>query len=370
MYKQFVSESVASGHPDKICDQISDAILDECLRKDANSRVAIETLVTKNKVVLAGEVSCSEKIEYEKIARKTIFDLGYDQDIYEFNHWSPISVYINEQSSDIAMGVDNSGAGDQGMMFGFASNETPELMPLPIMLAHQLVKSLDDARENQIIPYLRPDGKAEVVVNYENASPMSVPVVIMAAPHDPKVSKKELTHDLTKKVIEPSLCKYFPKLTVDFPKIIINGTGKWEVGGPASDTGVTGRKIIVDTYGGIGRHGGGCFSGKDATKVDRSGAYACRFLAKNTVAAGLADKCEVQIAYVIGKKNPLVVDFNTFGTSKKSDLIIKSFINKILNLSVSGIIKELDLKKPIYKQTARYGHFGNETYSWEKIIKL
>ena len=365
----FTSESVTEGHPDKICDQISDAIVDECLKADPHSRVAVETLVTKDRVVIAGEVTCPKKINYKKVARGVINDLGYTREEFGFSDKSPISIYVHQQSPDIAQGVDNEGAGDQGMMFGFATTETPELMPLPIMLSHQLVKNLDRAREKEILSYLRPDGKAEVVVEYEDGKPVNVPVVVMAAPHDPKVSNSDLTKDLIDHVIDPALDKYLPKRVAKRVRVIVNGTGRWEIGGPVSDTGVTGRKIIVDTYGGMGRHGGGCFSGKDATKVDRSGAYACRYLAKNIVAAGLADRCEVKVAYVIGKKDPVAIDFDTFGTNKKDKKVILNFIQEVLHPSLPNILKTLDLRRPIYRQTATYGHFGNEEYSWEKVVK-
>ncbi|MGD9129210.1 MAG: methionine adenosyltransferase [Candidatus Woesebacteria bacterium] len=369
MYKQFTSESVASGHPDKICDQISDAIVDACLAVDPKSRVAVESMVTKNRAVLAGEVTCPKKVDYEKIARRVIRDLGYTNKEYDFTDKSTVEVYIHQQSPDISVGVDEGGAGDQGMMFGYATKETAELMPVPIMIAHTLVRELDKARENEIIPYLRPDGKAEVVVDYDNGNPINAPVVIMAAPHDPKVSNKELTRDLIKRVINPTLDRYLPNRKTKKPRVIVNGTGKWEIGGPASDTGVTGRKIIVDTYGAMGRHGGGCFSGKDATKVDRSAAYACRYLAKNIVAADLADRCEIKVAYVIGQKDPVSIDLNTFGTRKKSKKFILGFAKKLLDPAVPNILKKLDLRRPIYQQTAAYGHFGNPDYAWEQIVK-
>ena len=367
-YSQFTSESVASGHPDKICDQISDAILDKALSLDKNSRVAVETLVTRDKVVLAGEVTCSKKINYQQITREKIKQLGYTKKEYGFWHHSPVDVYIQQQSSDISSGVDGGGAGDQGMMFGYACNETKEYMPLPIFLAHQMVKFMDEARISKSIPYLRPDGKSQVVVEYKNGKPNHVSTVILAVPHHPKVSNKQLIKDLKKNFLIQLLeeNKVFKKNFL----LIVNGTGKWEIGGPASDTGVTGRKIIVDTYGGMGRHGGGCFSGKDATKVDRSAAYATRYVAKNIVAANLADRVEVKVGYVIGRKKPIAFDINTFGTGKKSDKIIKDYASNIMNFSVPNIINTLKLQRPIFSQTARYGHFGNPDYPWEKIVNI
>lgn len=372
MFRQFTSESVASGHPDKICDQISDAIVDACLKHDPLSRVAVETLVTTNKVVIAGEVTCSGKIDYEKLARSVIAELGYTDPQLDFSNKSPIDIYIHQQSPDISQGVDVGGAGDQGMMFGYAVNETPQLMPLPISLAHQLVRNLDQARVSKKIPYLRPDGKAEVVVNYDQQTgkPTSVATVIIAVPHQPKTSQKELQRDLLKYVIKPAIKKYLPQQKVDQKsiQIIINGTGSWEIGGPASDTGVTGRKIIVDTYGGMGRHGGGCFSGKDATKVDRSAAYACRYLAKNIVAHKLAKRCEVKVAYVIGKAKPISIDIEAFGTGSRKNKVIVDFATQLLDMSVPVILKKLKLREPVFKGTACYGHFGRPEFSWEKIV--
>ncbi len=364
----FTSESVAAGHPDKICDQISDAIVDAALTIDPRSRVAVETLVTVNRVVLAGEVTCSKPLPYAQIARRVIKDLGYTDGIYRFSHRSPISVYVHEQSPDIAVGVDSGGAGDQGMMFGYACSETPELMPLPIVLAHRLVERLDEVREKGTLPFLRPDGKSEVKVAYENGKPVGISRVVIAVPHDPKVSNRELTRHLTNWVIQPVLKQYLMNVP-NKRDIIVNGTGKWEIGGPASDTGVTGRKIIVDTYGGYARHGGGCFSGKDPTKVDRSAAYACRYIAKNVVAAGLADRCEVRVAYVIGHRDPIAKSIECFGTEKKTLKAIESFAWKLLDLSVPGILAGLDLRRPIYRETARYGHFGRDGFSWERVVE-
>jgi S-adenosylmethionine synthetase len=370
MFEQFTSESVAAGHPDKICDQISDSIVDACLAVDPKSRVAVETLVTTNKVVLAGEVTCAGKIDYEKIARQTIKRLGYVNPEWGFSNQANIEVYIHEQSTDISVGVDDGGAGDQGMMFGYACNETPELMPMPIMLAHQLMFNLDQAREKQLISYLRPDGKAQVVIDYVDGNPSEVSTIIMAVPYDPKISKEQLDNDVWDKIIVPAVAKYLPKqvLKRDDITLIINGTGAWEIGGPASDTGLTGRKIIIDTYGGMGRHGGGCFSGKDPSKVDRSVAYACRFLAKNIIAHGLASRCELRVGYVIGQALPVSFDIETFGTGKVSDQEIKEYALSLLDMSVQNIIKKLDLCKPIFAKTAAYGHFGRAGFSWEKIV--
>ena len=362
----FTSESVAAGHPDKICDQISDAIVDAALSVYPKSRVAIETLVTKNRIVLAGEVTCPKKLPYEQIARKTIKRLGYTDTFYGFTYQSPISIYIHEQSPDISVGVDDGGAGDQGMMFGYATNETKEYMPIPIMIAHKLVEGLDIARTSKKIPYLRPDGKAEVKCAYENGVPKKIEVIVIAVPHDPTVSSEDAQKAITKYVIRP-ICELYH---MEIPKIIIlNGTGKWDIGGPASDTGVTGRKIIVDTYGSFARHGGGCFSGKDPTKVDRSAAYACRYIAKHIVEAKLAKRVEVRVAYVIGQRQPLDREIECFGTEKKPLSTIAAFAWKELDLSVSGILDGLQLRRPIYEKTACYGHFGRNGFPWEKGIK-
>lgn len=363
----FTSESVASGHPDKICDQISDAIVDAALRVDPLARVAVETLVTTNRIVLAGEVTCTKKLEYEKIARNVIKSLGYTKKAYNFSYKSPISIYIHEQSRDIAVGVDDGGAGDQGMMFGYATNETPEYMPLPLVLAHRLVERMDQLREKKVLAYLRPDGKSEVKIVYENGKPTSVDQIVIAVPHDPKISNKKLKADLYKKVVVP-ICNVYKMTPPNITSVIVNGTGKWDIGGPSSDTGVTGRKIIVDTYGAFARHGGGAFSGKDPTKVDRSGAYAARYIAKNIVAKGLADRAEVRVAYVIGQREPLAKAIETFGTEKRSLEEIENFAWSLLDLSVTGIIKGLNLRRPIYQQTARYGHFGRNGFPWENVV--
>lgn len=364
-YKIFASESVCAGHPDKICDQISDAILDEAIKVYPKSRVAVETLVTKNHVTIAGEVTCPKKINYAAVAREVIKDLGYKEPRFGFTFKSPIDVFVHHQSPDIAVGVDSGGAGDQGMMFGYAVNETPELMPLPIALAHFLVQKMDELSDNEL-PYLGPDGKCEVAIIYEEGKPSGIESVVLAKPHNPKMGKMAVKNDLYKLAVLPTL-EIFGQKKIDISHLIFNGTGRWEVGGPASDTGITGRKIVVDTYGGMGRIGGGCFSGKDVTKVDRSAAYGARFIAKNVVAAGLASRCEVQLAYVIGYKDPIAKAIETFGTAKTSQKTIESFAWKLLDLSTRGIIEGLNLQRPIYKQTARYGHFGNPDYPWEKI---
>ena len=365
-YQFFTSESVAAGHPDKICDQVSDAILDACLVQDPSAHVAVECLVTVNHVTLAGEIKSKAKVDYVATARKIIKELGYVNKLYNFSFRSPIDNFIHQQSPDIAYGVDNGGAGDQGMMFGYAVCETPELMPLPITLAHELVKRLDKVRLEKIIPYLRPDGKSEVKVRYEKSIPKNVEKVVMAVPHDPKVTNNELQKDLLRHVVKPVLHRY--GYDCQLKDLTVNGTGRWEIGGPASDTGVTGRKIIVDTYGGMGRHGGGCFSGKEPTKVDRGGAYAARFIAKNIVAKELAKRCEVQVAYVIGRREPLTCSFDTFATETVDKKKIEKFAWNLLDLSVPGIVKGLNLLQPIYRKTACYGHFGRNEFPWEKII--
>jgi len=362
----FTSESVCRGHPDKICDQISDAIVDEAISRDKYSRVAVETMVSENFVAMVGEVTTKGKINYEKIARKTIKKLGYTDPKLRFTYKSPIKIKIHNQSVDIARGVDAMGAGDQGMMFGYACSETKSLMPTTIEISNRLSEKIDEAREKKTIPYLRPDGKTQVTVRYNGGKPIAVETVVLAVPHKETVNLQKVKGDLYKKIVSPVLEKYGFKISPE--NLIVNGAGVWHIGGPASDSGVTGRKIIVDTYGSIARIGGGCFSGKDPTKVDRSGAYAARFLAKNIVAAGLADRCEVRLAYYIGAKKPVMQEVETFGTAKKSDKIIKSFMNKILDTSVTGIIETLNLRRPIYFKTASYGHFGRDGFPWEKII--
>lgn len=366
-YKLFTSESVSASHPDKICDQISDAILDECLSKDPKSRVAVETMVTAGRIVLAGEVTTRGIVNFEKIARGIVKDLGYDKKIYNFDYQSAkVNAFIHSQSPDIAEGVLVGGAGDQGMMFGYACNETPQLIPLPITLAREIAKGIDLEREKARLPYLRPDGKSEVTVEYKDGQPQRVTKVITAVPHDPKTPLTKVAKDVFERVVRSTLKKY--GLSIDFKDTICNGTGKWEIGGPAADTGVTGRKIAVDTYGSMARVGGGCFSGKDPTKVDRSAAYAARFIAKNIVARGYAKKCEVQLAYVIGQAEPITKAIETFGTQKVSLSKIEQFAWGLMPLSVQGIIDSLDLARPIYRQTASYGHFGWPAFSWEKIV--
>lgn len=367
MLNLFTSESVASGHPDKICDQISDAVVDAAITRDPNARVAVETLVTANHIIMAGEVTCKNKIPYETLARQTVRELAYIGNKYQFSDKSPVTIYIHEQSPDIAGGVDTGGAGDQGMMYGYAVRETPQLMPLPIMLAHGLVRNLDQARTGGLIPKLRPDGKSQVTVEYDGLKPVRLARIVMAVPHEPDLTHAELRENLITKIIKPQVAFYglrMPRKT----DIIINGVkGRWTKNGPAADTGVTGRKIIVDTYGSSGRHGGGAFSGKDPTKVDRSAAYAARFIAKNVVAAKLADRCEVRLAYVIGHQDPVARGIETFGTSHNSPKQIESFAWKLLDLSVGGIIRGLDLRQPIYRSTACYGHFGRAEFPWERI---
>ncbi len=367
MKKTISAESVASGHPDKICDQISDAIVDACLADDPNSRVAVDAIVTQNRVVIFGEITSKVKVDYEVVTRRVIRQLGYTNPDWGFSDQANITCYIHQQATDISQGVDTGGAGDQGIMIGYACRETTELMPLPIMLAHQLVKNLDLAREKQILPYLRPDGKSEVVVNYENGKPIDIKTVILACPYDQKIKKDQLQTDLWNKIITPALDKYLSNRVTQKPLIVINGTGKWAVGGPKSDSGLTGRKIVIDNYGPNIPVGGGAFSGKDPTKVDRSGAYAMRFLAKNIVAHDLAERCQTKVAYVIGQAKPVAFEIDTFGTEKKSIVVIKDFAKKILDLSVNNIIEQLKLRQTIFIQTAKYGHFGREEFSWEKI---
>ncbi len=367
-YKLFTSESVAAGHPDKICDQISDAILDAALEQDKNSHAGIETFVTKDFCLVGGELKSQAKIDFEKVVRETIESLGYTEKEFEFHYSSPVKILIHQQSPDIAMGVDSGGAGDQGMMFGFAANQTKSFMPLPISIAHRLTQQLDTARETKKIPYLRPDGKSEVTVSYKNGRPQAVEKVVLAAAHKPKIDNKQIKQDLHKLVVKPVLEEFGYKISEK--DLVINGTGQWLIPGPSSDAGLTGRKIIVDTYGGYGRAGGGAFSGKDPTKVDRSGAYAARYIAKNIVANHLADSAEVQIAYVIGQRDPITKAIETFGTEKKPLKVIEDFAWNLIDLSVPGIIASLDLQKPIYQKTASYGHFGRDGFPWESIKTL
>lgn len=361
----FASESVAAGHPDKVADQISDAIVDAVLAQDPNGRTAVETLVAHDRVTIAGEINTTAKIDIETIVRKEIKRLGYTEPKWGFSDQSPIDNYLHQQSVEIAVGVDDFGAGDQGLMFGYASNETPEYLPLPITLAHALTRALDTAREDGTLPHLRPDGKAQVVVRYEDGKPVAVEHVTIAVPHDEKISLERVRTDIYETIITPVLAKY--NFVIAEKDIVVNGTGVWYTPGPSSDAGLTGRKIVVDGYGGYARVGGGAFSGKDPSKVDRSGAYAARYIAKNIVAAGLADKAEVALAYYIGAKKPVNFTIDTFGTAKATADKIQTFAEELLDPSVKGIIEGLDLRKPIYLQTASYGHFGKDTLPWEQI---
>ncbi len=366
----FTSESVTEGHPDKIADQISDSILDACLEQDPYSRVACETLTCTGLVVIAGEITTKAYVDFQTLVRETVSAIGYNDATHGFdsNTCAVIST-INKQSPDIAMGVDTGGAGDQGMMFGYATNETPELMPTPISLAHKLAQKLSEVRKSGLLAYLRPDGKSQVTVEYdENHKPVRVDAVVISTQHAEEVGNDELRGDILKHVIQAVI----PANLLDADtKYHINPTGRFVVGGPMGDTGLTGRKIIVDTYGGMGRHGGGAFSGKDATKVDRSAAYMARYVAKNIVAAGLADRCEVQLAYAIGVAEPVSVLVETFGTGKVSEDILESLVRKNFSLTPKGIIESLDLRKPIFKATAAYGHFGRkgQGFTWENTDK-
>ena len=363
----FTSESVCAGHPDKICDAISDAIVDTALSQDPNSRTGIETVAGANQIALYGEIKTTAKLDYESIVRRKVRDLGYIVPAWGFSHESIFSNDIHEQSPEIAIGVNHDGAGDQGMMFGFACDETPELMPMPIMLAHSIARRIDEAREKKEIKWLRPDGKTQVTVRYQDDKPVAVEKLVAAVAHDEKTSPETVRKDVINHILKLVLDKYKFALPGD-EDITVNGTGLWHIPGPESDAGLTGRKIVVDTYGGYARVGGGCFSGKDPSKVDRSGAYAARFIAKNIVAAGLATKCEVGLAYVIGKPQPLMQTIDTFGTAAASDRELEDFKNKLIDTSVRGIIERLDLRRPIYSQTSAYGHFGKLGLPWERIV--
>lgn len=370
----FTSESVTEGHPDKICDQISDAILDDLIGQDPRSRVACETITTTGLVLIAGEITSNGYCDFQKIVRDTIRDIGYTKATYGFDYETCcVLSSIHEQSADISQGVDESegheqGAGDQGLMFGFACRETPELMPLPIMLAHKLVRRLSEARIMGLLDYLRPDGKSQVTVEYEHQTPKRVDAVVIAAQHNPDVDIEMLRRDITSEIIHNVLP---PEMFDDKTKVYINRTGRFEQGGPFADSGLTGRKIIVDTYGGVGSHGGGCFSGKDPSKVDRSGSYMARYIAKNLVAAGIADRLEVQLAYAIGVADPVSIMVDTFDTAKISEDRIKELIRSHFPLKPRGIIQHLELLRPIYRATAAFGHFGRSeaTFTWEKTDK-
>jgi S-adenosylmethionine synthetase len=381
----FTSESVTEGHPDKMCDQISDAILDAILVQDPNARVACETATSTGLVLVTGEITTTAKVDYAKVVRQTIKEIGYTRAKYGFDcETSSVITAINKQSPDIAMGVDNAlearegqmneddieaiGAGDQGLMFGYACNETPELMPLPISMAHQLARKLSEVRKAGTLDYLRPDAKTQVTVEYENDKPVRIDTIVISTQHHPDVGLDQIKKDMHEYVIKPIVPQHFLDAET---KYFINPTGRFVIGGPQGDAGLTGRKIIVDTYGGYARHGGGAFSGKDPTKVDRSAAYAARYVAKNIVAAGLAEKCEVQLAYAIGVARPVSISVKTFGTGKVSEKVLVQLVKEHFDLRPAGIIKMLDLRKPIYRQTAAYGHFGRNdlNVAWERTDK-
>ncbi len=370
----FTSESVTEGHPDKVCDQISDSVLDDLLAQDPASRVACETIVTTGLVMIAGEITSNGYCDFQKVVRDTVKDIGYNSSNYGFDYETcAVLSSIHEQSSDIAMGVNESadheqGAGDQGLMFGYACQETKELMPLPIMLSHKLVRKLSEVRRNKTLEYLRPDGKSQVTVEYDNNTPQRIDAVVLSSQHNPDVKMSDLKKELEEVVIRSVL----PQQMLDKnTKIFINPTGRFEQGGPFADTGVTGRKIIVDTYGGVGSHGGGCFSGKDPSKVDRSGSYMVRYIAKNLVAAGVAEKLEVQVAYAIGVAEPVSIMVDSYGTGRISEDKIKELIRAHFDLRPKGMINRLDLLRPIYRQTAAFGHFGRneKDFTWEKTDK-
>lgn len=377
----FTSESVTEGHPDKVADQISDAILDAILKEDSNARVACETLISTGLILISGEISTDCYVDLTDIARQTVKSIGYDRAKYGFDgDTCAVLTAIDEQSADIAMGVDKSlevkegkesdqlGAGDQGMMFGYACNETDELMPLPITIAHKLVQRLAQTRKDETIPYLRPDGKSQVTIEYENNKPVRIDTVLVSTQHHPDISQKELREDIIEHIIKPIIPK---NLFLD-TKVLVNPTGRFAIGGPQGDTGLTGRKIIVDTYGGYARHGGGAFSGKDPTKVDRSASYAARYVAKNVVAAGLAERCEVQLAYAIGVAHPVSIMIDTFATNNINEADLVKLVEKCFDLSPAQLIKNLDLQKPIYSQVAKYGHFGRNDLNlpWERTDKV
>ena len=364
----FTSESVTEGHPDKLCDYISDTILDECLKQDENSRVAIETFAANNNITIAGQLTTNATIDVEKIVRERIKEIGYDNSQVDMDYRTcNITIDIEKQSPDIALGVDVGGAGDQGIMFGYACDETSSYMPYAIDMAHKLSKRLTEVRKEGIVPFFRPDGKTQVTVEYENDKPKRVETILVSTQHLEEVS----TQDVRKAVIEEVINKVIPANMIDEnTKIYVNPTGRFVIGGPYGDTGLTGRKIIVDTYGGYARHGGGAFSGKDASKVDRSAAYMLRHIAKNIVANGYAKKCEIQVSYAIGMKEPLSIYINTFGTATKSEEELVELIKNKFDLTPAGIIEYLGLKQPIYTKTTNYGHFGKDNLPWEKIIEL
>lgn len=362
----FTSESVCAGHPDKVADQISDAILDAMLTQDPKSHSAVETVAGANQICLFGEIKTNAKVNFEDVARNTVARLGYTVPEWGFSQNSAFNNYLHEQSPEIAMGVDQDGAGDQGMMFGFACDESPELMPLPIMIAHTLAKRIDEVREEKVLKWLRPDGKTQITIKYENGKPVGIEKLVAAVAHDEKTSAKKVRDDVIKHIFTPVLKQYKFALPKD-KDITVNGTGLWHIPGPESDAGLTGRKIVVDTYGGYARVGGGAFSGKEPNKVDRSGAYAARYIAKNIVAHGLAKKCEVGLAYVIGQPRPLMQTIDTFGTGTVSDKALHDFKDKLLDTSVRSIVENLDLARPIYSRTAAYGHFGRSEFPWERI---
>ncbi|MBI5640390.1 MAG: methionine adenosyltransferase [Nitrospirae bacterium] len=366
----FTSESVTEGHPDKIADQISDSILDAIIGQDPVARVACETLVTTGLAFVAGEISTTCYVHIPDIVRETIKNIGYTRAKYGFDYETcSVITSIDQQSTDIAMGVDVGGAGDQGLMFGFACNETEELMPLPIMLAHKIAMRLSEVRKQDILPYLRPDGKSQVTIEYRDGRPFRIDTIVVSSQHSPDVHLKDMKDDIIEKVIRPVVPKEL--LDEEAVKYYINPTGRFVVGGPMGDTGLTGRKIIVDSYGGVGSHGGGCFSGKDPTKVDRSGAYVSRYIAKNIVAAGIADRVEVQLAYAIGVPEPVSILVDTFGTGRVEEDTIVKLIRKNFDLTPKGIIEKLKLRRPIYKKTAAYGHFGKNDpdFTWETADK-
>lgn len=363
----FTSESVTEGHPDKICDQISDAILDEVLRQDPRGRVACETMIMTGLIMVGGEITTTAFVDYSRVARETVREIGYTRAKYGFDaDTCGVISAVNTQSPDIAMGVDTGGAGDQGLMFGYACNETPELMPTPIQFSHELVRKLSEARRNGDLSYLRPDGKSQVTVEYDNGAPVRVDAVVISTQHSPEVGAEQIREDIIDHIIKPTIPAHL--LDKD-TKYYVNPTGRFVVGGPQGDTGLTGRKIIVDTYGGAAPHGGGAFSGKDPTKVDRSACYMARYIAKNVVASGIADRCQVQLAYAIGVPEPVSVYVDCYGTAKIDEDKLSDIVRANFQLTPKGIIESLDLRRPIYKQTAAFGHFGRneaEGFSWEK----